>query len=173
MAKYRAPEIEDFTFYKIGSRQVFCELCLSITRSGKATKHRPWDCHKYNTPMKARKRLMELDRCSACGVKRKDHGEECEPYGRTALCSTNERMECLLVDFCILCDSPHHLFWTCDGPEGEPHPGSQFKKSFETVSRATTLENGKSTQQDKADIEKPRINSENLESLTTRERINE
>merc|ERR1712240_846280 len=32
-----------------------------------------------------------------------------------------------------------------------------------------TLENGKSTQQDKADKEKLRINSENLESLTTRE----
>ena len=175
MSKFKVPEVEDYTFYKIGSRQVFCELCLSITRSGKVTKHRPWNCRKYNTPMKARDRLIELDRCAACGIKRKDHGEECEPYYHT-ICSTNEILDLgteigYHANVCHECDSPHHLTWTCDGPEGEPHPGSQFKKSFETVSvsRATTLENGKSTQQDKADKEKPRINSENLESLTSRE----
>ena len=93
MAKYRAPEIEDFTFYKIGSRQVFCELCLSITKSGKVTKHRPWDCHRYNTPIKARDRLIELDRCAACGINRKDHGEECEPCGMAGLCSTSVIIE--------------------------------------------------------------------------------
>ena len=112
--------------------------------------------------------FISLDRCAACGLKRKDHGEEYDPYYQT-LCSTKEILYCANVTFCIECDSPHHLFWTCDGPEGEPHPSSQFKKSFETVSRATTLENGKSTQQDKADKEKPRTNSENLESLTSRE----
>ena len=123
---------------QISSRRIYCELCLSFTPSGKITKHAPWHCRWYDTPQKARERLTELDCCTACGLGRKIHYEECNPYSTLRgprgdfqyLKSTLKSIEYGGHKNCVRCGKANHLFWTCNGG---PHPGSQFKKSIETV----------------------------------------
>ena len=87
---------------------LFCLTCMPRRHAKNS------DC-PYNTPEKKRKRLVELERCQACGVSKKEHGTECSHRAR-----------------CQVHPGENHYHWLCDG-EKSTHPGPQ--QDFTMVSK--------------------------------------
>ena len=61
----------------------------------------------YDTPDKKRKKLVELEKCQACTMPKKEHGSECSHRAR-----------------CREHPGEKHYHWLCDG-ENTTHPGPQ------------------------------------------------
>ena len=56
-----------------------CDLCNNYDyRTGKVSLHGSWNCHRYNTPQKARQRCIFKNLCIACMVPLSDHKEKCD-----------------------------------------------------------------------------------------------
>ena len=109
--------------------QYSCTLCC---REG----HSEWKCHRYDTPMKVRCRLIELEFCRAC-TKSHEADTECSYF---SIFYQNRG------DSCRRCGQVNHVFWTCDG---RTHPGPQF----ENTKKGDIDKSNKCTQNNSKEIE--------------------
>ena len=90
------------------NKPIHCITCNPI-------RHEKYSDCPYNTPEKRRKRLVELEICQACGVRKKEHGTECSHRAR-----------------CFVHPGESHYHFLCDG-EKSTHPGPQ--QDFTMVSK--------------------------------------